>query len=66
MKDLRSALVEVIAKARYERYDSHFSMPGGMSWDEYAQDDPEGADGLYRADAEADVDAIVEALQGES
>lgn len=50
--------VEVIARARYERYDSHFSMPGGLSWEQYADDDPSGADVLYRDEARADLAAL--------
>lgn len=50
--------VEVIARAGYERYDSHFSMPGGMTWEQYVADDPTGADAMYREDAREIVAAL--------
>jgi outer membrane receptor for Fe3+-dicitrate len=56
MSAVPEAAVEAVAKAKYERYDSHFTMPGGLSWDEYVADDPSGADTLYRAEARADLE----------
>lgn len=39
--------IDRIAQARYENLDSHFSMPGGLSWEEYKTDDPEMAEAMY-------------------
>lgn len=48
--------VEAVARARYERWDSHYSMPGGLSWEQYRAEDPNAASALYLEDAQADLE----------
>lgn len=47
-------MVDRLAKSRYERFDSHYSMPNGLTWDEYIADDPSGAR-FYHDEAEQDL-----------
>lgn len=51
-------MVERLARSKYERFDSHFSMPGGLTWDEYVAEDPAGAR-FYHDDAKADLTAAL-------
>ena len=53
----RVAAIDAMARSRYERLDSHFTMPGGLSWEAYKAEDPLLAD-LYLSDAAADLDAL--------
>lgn len=50
-----SRFIDKMAQVRYETYDSHFSMAGGLSWEQYKVDDPEGAEGLYLDDVRREV-----------
>ncbi|MDP9820414.1 hypothetical protein [Nocardioides massiliensis] len=55
------SMAEVLARWHYEEYDSHFSMPGGLSWEDYKADDPSGAEGLYLAPAQEQAQALADA-----
>lgn len=58
-----NVVAEAIARARYERYDSHFRQPGNeMSWAEYNVEDPSSAQALYRTEAVEDINAAIPAL----
>lgn len=63
--------IDKIAQVRYETFDSHYTMPGGLSWEAYKADDPSGAEFLYVEEARAAVsfalptlaDVILEAVR---
>lgn len=62
MTDDRIDRADVLARWAYEEYDSHFSMPGGLSWEDYKLDDPQGAEAVYLAPARMQVAALDGAL----
>lgn len=45
-----SEFIDKMAEVRYLTYDSHASMAGGLSWEEYKAEDGEVADALYVED----------------
>lgn len=54
----RDRAAEVLARWQYETYDSHFTMPHGLTWEAYKTDDPDGADALYLVPAHQMTDAL--------
>jgi hypothetical protein len=55
-------IARAIARWEYERYDSHHSMPGGMTWDDYLQADSDTAEAVYLAPARGKARAVLRSI----
>ena len=58
-------IVDGLARWNYETYDSHYSMPNGLPWDEFREDDPIGAQAVYIAPARAQAEVVREVIARE-